>query len=569
MPVYAMQTTLLPPPVRHKIDKTCRRFIWDGNSKSHKMSMVGWDKVCMPKIHGGLGFKKINEINQALLMKLSWEVVSNSDKLWVKVFCSKYSLEPRNLPRSLPAKPGSRIWQAIRNTWVATVHGTRWSICDGASTRFWLDCWVTKYNPLFSLAIQPISQDIINAPVCDFTNENGGWNWSKFEHLLSHYTLMQIASIMPPAPHLGVDKIFWGFDPRGMFTVRSAYDSLCHHHFAAHDRNWKIPWSWKGPQSIRLFLWQIMHGKLKTHDELARRHIHAPLECDRCGGAVEDILHALRDCSCIIQVWRKLVPKANHNSFFSSTLRDWIAGNLQNKWKITSSLPWDCIFGVAVWRLWFWRNHFLFEGKLMDSSTIYMDVMARASEIYRVNNSIISQQPQRKEIFIRWMPPPWPWCKLNTDGLCKNGWEAGAGGVLRDSVDHWISGFCMRIGESSVLMAELWGLFQGLTLAWDVGIKRLLVEVDSLGVTQMISKQAVVPNVFHALIVAIRDLLSRNWQTSISHVYREANSAADFMANMAHSAPLGLHVFSNPLVGIYSIMSQDLFGVTQPRFVPF
>ena len=139
---------------------------------------------------------------------------------------------------------------------------------------------------------------------------------------------MQIASIMPPAPHLGADKIFWGFDPRGMFIVRSAYDSLCHHPFAAHDRNWKIPWSWKGPQSIRLFLWQIMHGKLKTHDELARRHIHVPLESDRCGGAVEDILHALRDCSCIKQVWRKLVPKANHNSLFSSILRDWIAGNL-------------------------------------------------------------------------------------------------------------------------------------------------------------------------------------------------------------------------------------------------
>ena len=282
------------------------------------MSMVGWDKVCMPKNHGGLGFKKIDEMNQALLMKLSWEVVSNSDKLWVKVLCSKYGLEPQNLPRSLPAKPGSRIWQAIRNMWVDTMHGARWSICDGASTRFWLDCWVTKYNPLFSLAIQPISQDIINASVCEFTNENGGWNWSKFEHLLLHYTLMQIASIMPPALHLGADKIFWGFDPRGMFTVQSAYDSLCHHHFAAHDRNWKIPWSWKGPQSIRLFLWQVVHGKLKTHDELARRHIHVPLECDRCGGAVEDILHALRDCSCINQVWRKLVPKANHNSFFSS-----------------------------------------------------------------------------------------------------------------------------------------------------------------------------------------------------------------------------------------------------------
>ncbi|KAL9443990.1 hypothetical protein AB3S75_017211 [Citrus x aurantiifolia] len=508
----------------------------------------------------------MDEMNQALLMKLSWEIVSNSDKLWVKVFCSKYGLESSNLPMSLLDKPGSQIWRAIRSTWLATVQGARWSVCDGGQARFWIDCWATKY-PLISLALQPIPQELINATVSEFTNGQGGWNWSSFEHLLPHYTLMQIASVMPPGSHLGSDKIYWGLDPSGMFTVRSAYASLCYHHLADHDRIWKLPWSWKGPQSIRLFLWQLMHGKLKTHDELARRHINVSESCDRCGGAVEDILHALRDCYCINQVWRKLVPMATHNAFFNSNLREWIAGNLRNKWKIAFSLPWECIFGVVVWRLWFWSNHFSFEGKLVDGVTIYMDAMARAIEIDRVNNSGISQQPRRKEIFIHWMPPPWPWCKLNTYGSCKNDGEAGAGGVIRDSVGHWISGFCMRIGESSTLMAELWGLYQGLILAWDTGIKRLLVEVDSLCVTQMISKQVVVPNVFHTLIVAVQELLRRNWQIAITHIYREANSAADFMANMAHSAPLGLYVFSDPPMGIYSIISQDLFGVTQPHFV--
>ncbi|KAL9459845.1 hypothetical protein AB3S75_003116 [Citrus x aurantiifolia] len=287
-------------------------------------------------------------MNKALLMKLSWEVVSNSDKLWVKVFCSKYGLEPQILPRSLPNKRGSQIWLAIRSTWEATVHGVRWSIGDGARTRFWLDCWATKHNPLISLALQPIPQESINAFVSDFTNRNGGWNWSSFEHLLPHYTLMQIASILSLSPHLGADKIFWGFDSGGMFTVWSAYESLCYYHLDAHNSHWKLPWSWKGPQSIRLFLWQLMHGKLKTNDELARRQINVHVGCNRCGGAVEDILHALRDCSCIIQVWRKFVPMAAQNAFFNSNLREWIAGNLQNKWQMATSPPWDCIFGVAV-----------------------------------------------------------------------------------------------------------------------------------------------------------------------------------------------------------------------------
>ena len=104
-------------------------------------------------------------------------------------------------------------------------------------------------------------------------------------------------------------------------------------------------------------------------------------------------------------------------------------------------------------------------------------------------------------------------------------------------------------------------------MAWDAGIKRLLVEMDSLCVSQMISKQVVVPNAFYAIAAAIRDLLTRNWKISITHIFREANSTADFMANLAHSVPHELHLFTSPPVGIYSIMLQDMFMVTQPRFV--
>ena len=81
MPIYAMKTTLLHSPVRHKIDKSYRHFIWDGKSKIHKMSIVGWDKICLPKNHGGLRFKNLDVMNHALLMKINWEIVSSLEKL--------------------------------------------------------------------------------------------------------------------------------------------------------------------------------------------------------------------------------------------------------------------------------------------------------------------------------------------------------------------------------------------------------------------------------------------------------------------------------------------------------
>ena len=170
--------------------------------------------------------------------------------------------------------------------------------------------------------------------------------------------------------------------------------------------------------SIHPPLWQLLHGKLKTHDELARCHILVHVGCDRCGGAVEDILHALRDCSCIKQAWSRLVPMDNHSTFFNSNLRDWAVDTYKISGRL--HLPSLGIVSLASQFGGFWRNQFSVAGKLVDSLTVYLDIMARTNEIHRVNNSSISQQPRKKEILIRWLLPPWPWCKLNTDGSCKN-----------------------------------------------------------------------------------------------------------------------------------------------------
>ena len=48
-----------------KIEKIQRDFLW-GESKIH---LVGWDKVCAPKVNGGLGIRKLTTFNKALLGK--------------------------------------------------------------------------------------------------------------------------------------------------------------------------------------------------------------------------------------------------------------------------------------------------------------------------------------------------------------------------------------------------------------------------------------------------------------------------------------------------------------------
>ena len=74
-------------------------------------------------------------------------------------------------------------------------------------------------------------------------------------------------------------------------------------------------------------------------------------------------------------------------------------------------------------------------------------------------------------------------------------------------------------------------------------------------------------NEYTHLIRSIRDLIKQNWVITINHVYREANFAADFLANYALELPLGLHLFSIPPPGVVSFIANDLYGIAYSRYV--
>lgn len=64
-------TTLLPKLVCDNIEKACRNFIWGDESTSRKMHLIDWDFVCSPKIKGGLGLRKMHDVNKAFMLRAS------------------------------------------------------------------------------------------------------------------------------------------------------------------------------------------------------------------------------------------------------------------------------------------------------------------------------------------------------------------------------------------------------------------------------------------------------------------------------------------------------------------
>jgi len=49
-----------------------------------------WDKLTLPKNHGGLGFRNMEAFNLSMLGKQSWKLLSDSSSLLTRVLKAKY-----------------------------------------------------------------------------------------------------------------------------------------------------------------------------------------------------------------------------------------------------------------------------------------------------------------------------------------------------------------------------------------------------------------------------------------------------------------------------------------------
>ncbi|EEF51364.1 conserved hypothetical protein [Ricinus communis] len=66
--------------------------------------------------------------------------------------------------------------------------------------------------------------------------------------------------------------------------------------------------------------------------------------------------------------------------------------------------------------------------------------------------------------------------------------------------EHW---------NVSITNAELWGLYQGLLLAWELDIKQLVVEIDNASVVTMVNDMELVNGPNGSLVENIKRLLKR------------------------------------------------------------
>ena len=167
---------------------------------------MSWDKLCKPKVDGGMGFKQQKPFNLAILAKQCWRLQMGQNSLVYHVFKEKYFPNCDFVEASLGNNP-SYVWQSLMVAQKFVQNGLRWQIVNGFNVQVWKDKWLpssSTYRVISPRLNSPA--DLQVSKLIDLDNKC--WNLHLSKQLFLLFEVEEIRSI-PLSTSLSLDKLIW------------------------------------------------------------------------------------------------------------------------------------------------------------------------------------------------------------------------------------------------------------------------------------------------------------------------------------------------------------------------
>ncbi|EOY25454.1 Uncharacterized protein TCM_026877 [Theobroma cacao] len=483
LPIYLFQVLKPPVCVLERINRIFNSFLWGGSAASKKIHWTSWAKISLPVKEGGLDIRSLAEVFEAFSMKLWWRF-RTTDSLWTRFMRMKYCRG--QLPmHTQPKLHDSQTWKRMVASSAITEQNMRWRVGQG-NLFFWHDCWMGE-TPLIS-SNHEFSLSMVQ--VCDFFMNNS-WDIEKLKTVLQQEVVDEIAKI--PIDAMSKDEAYWAPTPNGEFSTKSAWQLIRKREVV--NPVFNFIWHKAIPLTTSFFLWRLLHDWIPVELRMKSKGFQLASRC-RCCRSEESIIHVMWDNPVAVQPGhiRTLIP----------------------------------IF--TLWFLWVERN----DAKHRNLGQQLLEWQWKGDKQIAQEWGITFQAKS--------LPPPKVFCwhkpsngefKLNVDGSAKLSQNAAGGGVLRDHAGVMIFGFSENLGIQNSLKAELLALYRGLILCRDYNIRRLWIEMDATSVIRLLQGNHRGPHAIRYLLGSIRQLLS-HFSFRLTHIFREGNQAADFLANRGH-----------------------------------
>ncbi|WZZ34229.1 hypothetical protein YC2023_017630 [Brassica napus] len=199
LPTYVMSTFLLPLEICENLASAIAQFWWSSNPPKRGIHWAKWEKVCLPKEEGGIGFRLIHEFNLALLAKQLWRLVQYPDSLVARVLRRRYFRMTSPL-RAISASSPSYVWTSISAARKLLILGIRQKIHSGYEVKVWEDLWIPTTPARPPTPVAPVMHP--NMRVSDLINqESNEWDVGLLEDYVHPDDIPLIRSMTISSTH--------------------------------------------------------------------------------------------------------------------------------------------------------------------------------------------------------------------------------------------------------------------------------------------------------------------------------------------------------------------------------
>ncbi|GAA0160574.1 reverse transcriptase [Lithospermum erythrorhizon] len=558
LPMYFLQVMQMPAAVYNKIEIIFNKFLWDG------MTWCKWSKACAPYAEGGLNMRSLPDIHQAFMQK-AWFRMREGNCLWSKFMLSKYC--KTHHPRLAPVHPShSRVWKSLHKVRDEAESKIHWQIGRGMCD-FWMDSWL-ELGPLCTLYSDKKGGKKVHELWI-----NGGWDEAALSNLISHEHMEKVKEVYIEAG--SPDKAIWKASPDGLFSFKSTYDDVREHRQAS--ALYSVIWHNNIPKKMSFVVWRLLNGWLPVDEMMVKKGIALASKCVCCAQE-ETINHVFFTNPIAQQLWSYfagLLGKRSTNiQSLQQVLRNWslsvsTAGHIKQVTPV-----------VILWALWEARNKakhvavpYTFErmrGRIMSLLTMISRANLTLLKFWTGDTDMAKKlgahcRPVRinRPLPLCWEKPMNGAIKLNIDAAFKDG-RGGYGGILRNDKGQLLVAMGFQGSCATALDAEIQALLICLQECVSRGHTRMQIEIDSIQLVQMVHGKIAHWQHYNRIAHIAALLLSSH--SSLSHVFREKNMAADWIAKQSWKK--GHHIIweaDTKEIGMHRLLQLEMSGHPQIR----
>ena len=250
----------LPSRLLNDIEMMTRKFWWGQRGDQRRIHWKKWETFCKPKALGGMGFKDLENFNEAMLAKQVWRLLVDRSSLFYRVFSVKYF--PSRSIFDAKVAFGSYAWQSIVKARNLVQTGLLWRVGNGKKINVYGDRWLPGEDS--ACILSPKNGVASNWEVAKLLATRGeGWNDELVEALFLRFEAQRIKSI-PIHVTDQKDNVTWPRCRLGAYSVKMGYQMLCETEMKAAPsssnadevkRFWKRIWRLKVPNKVKVLLW--------------------------------------------------------------------------------------------------------------------------------------------------------------------------------------------------------------------------------------------------------------------------------------------------------------------------